>query len=83
MGLNQQRRDSSALEEQQRERLNHCSAFILHGQTSVLKPREWEHQKDRIQIRYLRIWGEKELLPWCKCEDDVREEASATMIFNL
>lgn len=56
IGLNQQR-GSSALEEQERERLNHCSAFVLHGQTSMLKPRKRGHQKARIQKKVTQELG--------------------------
>lgn len=55
MGLNQERRGSSVLEEQEKERLNHCSAFVLHGQTSM--PREWGQQKARIQKKVSQELG--------------------------
>lgn len=57
MGLNQQRRSASALEEQERERLNHCSVFVLHWQTSMLKPRGWGHQKARTQKKVSQELG--------------------------
>lgn len=82
MGLDQQWRSFSALEEQERERLNHCSAFVLHGQTSMLKPREWGHQRARIQKKVSQELG-REGIVVMMCEDDVREEASVTTIFNL
>lgn len=42
-----------------------------------------DNRKPEFKRRYPGSKEEKGLLPWCKCEDDVIEEASATIILNL